>query len=93
VPAGFWIAYVEKLAIAGIVLGLLYLLARVLRHGRFLGRPGRIALIESATLAPHAALHLVRVGSRYFLIGSAAQVGLLAELAPREVAERDDATR
>jgi flagellar biogenesis protein FliO len=93
VPANFWIAYVEKLAIAGIALGLLYMLARVLRHGRFLGRRGRIALIESAALAPHAALHLVRVDSRYFLIGSAAQVGLLAELAPCEVAGQDDAIR
>lgn len=92
-PATFWIAYVEKLLIAGIALGVLYLLARLVRQSRFLGRPGRITLIESAALAPHAALHLVRVDGRCFLVGSAEQVGLLAELSPHEVASRNDATR
>lgn len=81
----FGILYVAKLAIVGAIVALLYFAARALRRVRFLRGHGQIAVLESAALSPQTALHLVRVGRRYFLIGSAAKVGLLAEFAPLEI--------
>ncbi|MBV9333316.1 MAG: FliO/MopB family protein, partial [Candidatus Eremiobacteraeota bacterium] len=46
-------------------------------------RGRRVDVLESAMLSQHAALHVVRVDARYFLIGSAAAgVTRLAELRP-----------
>jgi flagellar protein FliO/FliZ len=87
----FWAGYVEKLAIVAFILVALYVLARRLGESRLFARPGRcVRLVESLVLSQHAALHVVRAGSRYFLIGSAAGgVTTLAELA-RSEAERND---
>lgn len=67
----FWASYLERLAIVALVLGALYVIARKLRQTRLFARPGRrLSLLESMMLSQHAALYVVRVGTRYFLIGS-----------------------
>ena len=82
-PSSFWPLYVEKLAIVALVLSALYWR----RDGcvkRDSSRPpaGSVNVLESTMLSQHAALHVVSVGSRCFLIGSAAGgVTRLAELA------------
>ncbi len=82
-PSSFWPLYVEKLAIVALVLAALYLAARRLRQTRLFAPSGRLVnVLESTMLSQHAALHVVSVGSRCFLIGSAAGgVTRLAELA------------
>jgi|HubBroStandDraft_4_1064222.scaffolds.fasta_scaffold00006_73 flagellar biogenesis protein FliO len=87
-PANFWVSYVAKLAVVALVLAVLYVLARKLRQTRFLGDGGRcVRLVESTALSQHAALHVVRVGRRYFLIGSATGIDVLAELRPSDVTD------
>jgi flagellar biogenesis protein FliO len=83
-PLAFWGAYAVRLAIAGLVMCALYVVARRLRDARPFARRGRrVDVLESAMLSQHAALHLVRVDARYFLIGSAAAgVTRIAELQP-----------
>ena len=85
---GFWTAYVARLAIVAVALILLYAVARRLQSTQlFARRTRRLELLESAMLSPHAALHVVRAGARYFLIGSASGgVTRLAELTPRDEA-------
>jgi flagellar biogenesis protein FliO len=71
VLSSFWEAYVLKLAILGAVLAALYALARRLKGLKLFSRgAGRyVTVIESTILSPHAAVHLLRVGARYLLIG------------------------
>lgn len=85
-PWNFWAGYLEKLAIVALLLGAIYAVARALRQTRFFGRAGRrVSLIEAVMLSQHAAVYLVRVGARYFLLGGTpAAVSLLAELAPSD---------
>lgn len=72
-PPAFWGAYAVRLAITALVLCVLYVVARRLRETTAFGRRGRrLDVVESRMLSQHAALHLVRVDARYFLIGSAA---------------------
>jgi flagellar biogenesis protein FliO len=86
-PASFWAGYLERLALVALVLVALYLAGRRLRQTRFFARTGRtLNVLESIMLSQHAALHVVRVGARYFLIGSAAGgVSALAELGESEI--------
>jgi flagellar biogenesis protein FliO len=86
-PWSFWAGYLEKFAVLGLALAALYFIAYGLRQTRLFARSGRcLTLLESIALSQHAALHVVRVGSRYFLIGSAAGgVRSIAELAEGEV--------
>jgi|SRR5579862_3357679 len=81
-PLAFWGAYAVRLAIVALILGALYFLARRLRDTKIFARHGRrVDVLESAMLSQQAALHLVRVDARYFLIGSAAAaVTRIAEL-------------
>lgn len=90
--ASFWAAYVEKLAIVALVLAGLYALARGLRSARFFARSGRrVSLMETTMLSQHAALHVVRAGSRHFLIGSAA--GGVSRIAELDASDASGATR
>ncbi len=95
-PWTFWAAYIVKLAILGLVLATLYAVARKLRETRlFAHRPGRcVSVVESAMLSQHAAIHLLRAGNRYFLVGSAsAAISVLVELAPADLAAGPEPTR
>jgi flagellar biogenesis protein FliO len=88
VPSSFWEAYVLKLAILGAVLGTLYALARRLKGMKLFSRAsGRyVTVIESTMLSPHAAIHLVRFGPRYLLIGcGSAGLSKLAEFSAGEL--------
>lgn len=80
-PPGFWIGYAERLAVVGVLLAGLYVAARALRRSRFFGREtGSLAVLETTALSPHAWLHLVRAGTRRFIVGSGA-VTFLTEVA------------
>jgi flagellar biogenesis protein FliO len=71
VPWSFWEAYALKLLILGAVLGALYALGRGIKGAKLFSRgAGRyVTVIESTMLSQQAAVHLVRVGTRYLLIG------------------------
>ncbi len=94
-PSSFWPLYVEKLAIVALVLAALYLAARRLRQTRLFAPSGRLVnVLESTMLSQHAALHVVSVDSRCFLIGSAAGgVTRLAELVSFDSARADKACK
>jgi len=83
-PLAFWGAYAVRLAILALVLCTLYVIARRLRDTKLFVRQGRrVDVLESTMLSQQAALHLVRVDTRYFLIASAAAgVTRIAELEP-----------
>jgi flagellar biogenesis protein FliO len=87
-PWSFWASYLLKVGIVGALLAALYAAARALRRTRFFGRPAdrRIRVLETALLSQHAAIYLLGVGERYFLVGaSGATIATLAELAPADL--------
>jgi flagellar protein FliO/FliZ len=83
----FWIAYGGKLAIVAVVLVVLYLFGRRLRDARAFGSTNRcVSVIESTALSQNAAVHVLRAGTRYFLVGaSSSGVVKLAELGADEL--------
>ena len=86
--AGFWLNYFLALAIVGLLLGGLYMIVRGLSRGRVIASAGRrmVTVLESTALAQHSAVHVVKVGKRYLLVGgSNTTVATLAELDPEEV--------
>jgi flagellar biogenesis protein FliO len=87
-PWSFWEAYALKLLILGLMLAALYAVARRLKGVRFFphGVDRYVTVIESTMLSQHAAVHLLRVGRRYLLIGGG-NAGLfkLAELSAGEL--------
>jgi flagellar biogenesis protein FliO len=88
VAQSFWAAYLVKLALLGALLAALYGLARLLRESRLVprGRRRHVQLIESAALSPQAAVHLLRIGTRYLLVGGGnACICKLAEFTPGEL--------
>ncbi len=86
-PWSFWGAYAVKLAILGLLLAALYLLGRALKRMKFGGRARRyVDVIESTMLSQHAAVHLLRVGTRYVLVGGgSAGLFKLAEFSAGEL--------
>jgi flagellar biogenesis protein FliO len=83
----FWAAYGLRLAVAALVLAVLYVVARSLRSLRLHGATNRcVVVVETTMLSPQAALHLLRVGERYLLVGSASTgISVLAELEPSDI--------
>lgn len=85
----FWTSYLLALAIVGLMLAGLYIIVRGLARGRILAASGRrfVNVVESTMLSQHVAMHVVRAGSRYLLVGGANNGALttLAELTPEEV--------
>jgi flagellar biogenesis protein FliO len=81
------VAYAERLAIVALLLVALCFVAALLRRARLFPRPGRlVALVDSLALSQHAALYVVRAGTRYFLIGcTAGGLSTLAELPSSDV--------
>lgn len=89
-PPAFWATYFARLAIVALVLAGMYFLARKLRDARFFARGSRrLNVLESAMLSPNAALHVVRAGDRYFLVGTGS-VTPIAELRLAEIKESPD---
>lgn len=82
-PWSFWAGYVAKLTLVALALAVTYILARWVRRTRFFERGDRLLnVVESTALSQHAALYLVRAGSRQFLIGTG--VRMLAEVTHAE---------
>jgi flagellar biogenesis protein FliO len=79
---------VQAFALVGLLLfGIVYL-GRIFQRGRMVaGRGSRlVTTIESTALAQNVAVHVVRVGEKYFLVGGgSAGVALLAELPAAEI--------
>ena len=74
--------------VALLLIGFLYI-ARAIQRTRIVGSVGRrlISTVESTALAQHVAVHVVKVGERYLLVGGGSNgtLSLLAELPPDEV--------
>ena len=87
----FWATYFERLAILAGILATLYFVAHKVREARFFARGRRrLSVVESVPVAPHAALHIVQAGRRYFLVGSAAEaITRVAELSERDLDKND----
>jgi flagellar biogenesis protein FliO len=86
--SGFWLNYLFALLVVGLMLGGLYAVVRGLARGRILASADRrlVTVLESTMLSQHAALHVVKVGERYFLVGGGqGHVSSLVELTPQEV--------
>lgn len=86
--SNFWFQYTIALLVVALMLGGLYALVRGLARGRVLASANRrlVTVIESTALAQHAAVHVVKVGKQYFLLGASnGQVNTLGELTPEEV--------
>jgi flagellar biogenesis protein FliO len=85
---GFWLNYIFALVVVALLLGGLYAVTRVLARGRLLlsTRKRLVTVLESTPLSQHAAVHVVKVGGRYFLVGGGqAGVNEIAELPADEV--------
>jgi flagellar biogenesis protein FliO len=74
----------------------LYLIVRVLAQGRLVtfARSRLITVVESTFLSQHTSVHVVKVGSRYYLVGGGSgHVALISELPSDDVAPYIDAQR
>lgn len=84
----FWFNYIMALVVVALMLGGLYALVRGLSRGRILLSANRrlVTVLESTQLAQHAAVHVVKAGTRYYLIGATSGgLNALAELPNDEV--------
>lgn len=69
--------------ILGLAVGFLYLMKRFMP---MTGGGRRMRVVESVSLEPRRALHLVQVSGRYLLVGSTdGSIRLIAELDPEQV--------
>ncbi len=86
--SGFWLQYAFALLVVALMLGGLYAVVRGLARGRLLVATERrlVTVLESTQLSQHAALHVVKVGVHYYLIGGGnGNVATLTELDASEV--------
>jgi len=87
-PSGFWFQYLFALLVVALLLGGLYAVVRGLGRGRMLTSAQRriVTVLESTPLSQHAALHVIKVGDKYYLIGGGqGHVSSLSELPAAEV--------
>lgn len=87
--SAFWFQYIFALVVVALMLGGLYAVARGLTRGRVLLSANKrmVTVLESTALSQHSALHVVKVGSRYMLVGGSnnGSVSAVAELPSDEV--------
>lgn len=87
--SGFWLQYLFALFVVALMLAGLYAIARGVSRGRVLLSSDRrlLTVIESTALSQHTSLHVVKVGSKYLVIGGSNNGGLtpLAEMPQDEV--------
>lgn len=94
-PAGFWEGYIAKLLVVALMLTTLYVIGARLRRPGIFGRNAArfIHVIETTMLSQHAALYVIRAGTRYFVIGAGTGgIARLAELAPGELETKSGST-
>jgi len=86
---GFWFSYFLALVVVALMLLGLWVVVRGLSRGRILASASRrmVTVLESTMLSQHVAVHVVKVGERYLLVGGGNNGALttLAELPPDEV--------
>lgn len=85
--ANFWLNYFLALLVVALMLAGLWVIVRGLARGRILASADRrlVSVLESTVVSQHASLHVVKVGTRYLLIGGGSALSLLSELQPDEV--------
>jgi len=86
--SAFWLNYLGALLVVALLLGGLYAIVRGLARGRVLVSAQRrlVTVLESTALSQHTAVHAVKVGKRYFLLGASnGNVSSLGELPSEEV--------
>lgn len=84
----FWINYILALVVVALMLGGLYALVRGVARGRVLASADRrlVTVLESTALAQHTAVHVVKVGKNYYLLGAGnGHVTTLGELQAEDV--------
>ncbi|HZW04296.1 MAG TPA: flagellar biosynthetic protein FliO, partial [Anaerolineaceae bacterium] len=74
-----------------LIVGSALVFRRWLQHRSFGPGKGRLAVMESVRLAPRQALHLVRVGEQYYLVGATDQSVALISAVPAPEASVDPA--
>ncbi|MEO9264565.1 MAG: flagellar biosynthetic protein FliO [Candidatus Baltobacteraceae bacterium] len=86
---GFWLQYFVALVVVALMLGGLYAVTRGLARGRVLSSADRrlVTVLESTVLTQHTAVHVIKAGSRYLMLGASNNGGVntLGELPPEEV--------
>lgn len=86
--AGFWLNYFGALLVVALLLVGLYAVVRGLARGRVLASADRrlITVLESTPLSQHSAVHVVKAGGRYYMLGAnQGAVSTLGELPAEEV--------
>lgn len=86
--AGFWLQYLLALVVVALMLGGLYAVVRGLARGRILASADRrlVSVLESTVLSQHAAVHVVKAGTKYLLLGASnGGVTTLGELPAEDV--------
>lgn len=84
----FILQYVLALLVVALMLFGLYTVVRALGRGRLVASSDRrlVTVVESTFIAQNTALHVVKVGERYYLIGGGSgHVNTLAEVPPEQV--------
>ena len=85
---GFWLNYFGALLVVALLLVGLYAVVRGLAKGRVLSSADRrlITVLESTALTQHSAVHVIKAGHRYYLLGAnQGAVSTLGELPAEEV--------
>lgn len=86
---GFWVQYFVALIVVALMLAGLYAVTRGLARGRVLASADRrlVTVLESTVLTQHSAVHVVKAGARYLLIGASNNGGVstLGELPAEDV--------
>lgn len=87
--SGFWLQYFVALVVVALMLGGLYAVTRGLARSRVLASADRrlVTVLESTVLSQHSAVHVVKAGARYLLLGASNSGGVstLTELPAPEV--------
>ena len=86
--AGFWLNYFGALLVVALLLVGLYAVVRGLVRGRVLTSANRrlVTVLETTALTQHSAIHVIKAGQRYYLLGAnQGAVSTLGELPPEEV--------
>jgi flagellar biogenesis protein FliO len=86
--SSFWLQYILALVVVGLMLGGLYAVVRGLARGRVLMSSAHrlITVVETTMLSQHSSLHVVKAGTKYYLVGASnGHVSTLGELPPEEV--------
>ena len=86
--SSFWLNYIGALVVVALMLGGLYAVVQGLRRGRVLTSASHriVTVLESTPLSQHSAMHVVKVGSKYLLIGASnGHVSTLGEMDAPEI--------